>query len=252
MLDYLNSLLPRIKQYSKDLDQIAKLYNQPWVVPGTDKHTMIIFQPSGKLIVSVDGVVSDGSWELIPAADAILLNIAGEKRLYHHGFLDSALWALRLVGKPEEVFVLVNQHLIPDLDVSGYLANHYTVFVQDPTNNAIEYESVRSLRNGGEMKIGKWLGYGKTEVRIDNKIPKDGLYNTIWGEVFEILNGKVAIIYQTNEYKQLAGKTLEVVLNKMGGIDPGSAAWLDGLPAPDGRYKRGWLGSLTVKDGKIV
>jgi len=252
MLDYLNSLLPRIKQYSKDLDQIAKLYNQPWVVPGTDKHTMIIFQPSGKLIVSVDGVVSDGSWELIPAADAILLNIAGEKRLYHHGFLDSALWALRLVGKPEEVFVLVNQHLIPDLDVAQYLAEHYMAPQQDNCQIDIRFDEIVKLQDGGELQMEKYMEYGKTRVRINNETPKDGLYRTTSGGVFEILNGLIQAEYSIDRFEQNDGKVLEVAQHRLWGIRKGCPVWIDGKPAPDGKFKRGWFESYKVREGRIV
>lgn len=73
--------MPKIKNYSLELDKLSKLYNQPWMLINEfSDFIKIIFQEKGKLIVSKNGVVSDGDYELVSVANSILLNINGEKR----------------------------------------------------------------------------------------------------------------------------------------------------------------------------
>tara|TARA_B110000977_G_scaffold197427_1_gene279928 strand:- start:721 stop:990 length:270 start_codon:yes stop_codon:yes gene_type:complete len=81
MKEYLKSWMPKIKNYSLELDKLSKLYNQPWMLINEfSDFIKIIFQEKGKLIVSKNGVVSDGDYELVSVANSILLNINGEKR----------------------------------------------------------------------------------------------------------------------------------------------------------------------------
>jgi len=127
MKEYLKSWLPKIKNYSLELDKLSKLYNQPLVlVNEVSDFIKIIFQEKGKLIVSKNGVVSDGDYELLSVANSILLHINGEKRLYNHQFIDNALMILKLDGFSNDFFILANQNLIPDLDIESYLNVKYS------------------------------------------------------------------------------------------------------------------------------
>ena len=83
MIEYLKNILPKVKEFSKEIDTLSKLYNQPWVII-TEKENFIklIFQDSDKLIVSINGIVSNGRWELLSTANSILLEFHNQKRLY--------------------------------------------------------------------------------------------------------------------------------------------------------------------------
>ena len=127
MKEYLKSWIPKIKNYSLELDKISKLYYQPWVlIDEQGDFVKIIFQEKGKLSVSKNGIVSDGNWELISVANSIILNINGEKRLYNHEFIDAGLMVLKLDGISNNFFVLANQNIITDLDVEKYLNSKYS------------------------------------------------------------------------------------------------------------------------------
>jgi len=127
MKDFLKSWLPKVKHYSLKLDSLSKLYNQPWVLlDGRNDFIKIIFQERGKLIVSKNGVVTDGKWELVSVANSILLDINDERRLYNHEFINDALIILQLDGFSMDYFILVNQNVIPDLDVENYLLHKFS------------------------------------------------------------------------------------------------------------------------------
>lgn len=256
MKEYIKSWLPKIKNFSLELDKLSKLYNQPWViVDEKNDFIKIIFQEKGKLIVSKNGVVTDGAWELVSVANSILLNISGEKRLYNHQFIDNGLMILKLDGFSLDYFIMVNQNLIPDLDVENYLNHKYPISKID--GNAYKssnyYEKTFKLKDGRELEIIKDYGYsGSTEVRINDKIPEDGFYRVASPEIaYEIENGKIKMEYYIESYKQDDGQTIEIGGSRFNGIRKNCPVWLNGQPAPNGIYKKGWFSNITIENGKI-
>ena len=58
--------------------------------------------------------------------------------------------------------------------------------------------------------------------------------------------------YYIERFKQEDGQIIEVYGNRISGITKGSPVWLDGYPAPDGQFKRGFFSKIDVKNGKII
>ena len=256
MKDYIKSWLPKIKNFSLELDKLSKLYNQPWVIiDDQNDFIKIIFQEKGKLIVSKNGVVSDGSWELVSVANSILLSINGEKRLYNHQFIDNGLMILKLDGFSLDFFVMVNQNLIPDLDVVNYLNHKYPISKIDGnvSKTLNSYDKTIELKDGRVLQIVKDLGYsGSTEVRINDNIPEDDFYRPLNSEIiYEIKNGKIKMEYYIESYRQIDGQIIEIGGSLIDGIRKGCPVWLNGKPAPNGNYKKGWFSNITVEEGKI-
>jgi len=257
MKDYLKSWIPRIQDFSLKLDKLSKLYNQPWVlVNDLNDFIKIIFQDRGKLIVSRNGVVSDGSWELVSSANSILLDINNEKRLYNHQFIDNGLMILTLDGHSTDFFVLANQNIIPDLDVLSYLTAKYSVPSSSHRKTSVvsNYEKEVRLQNGHILQIVKDLGYsGSSVVKINNKDVPEGFYRLANQDIaYEIRDSKIKMEYYIEKFKQEDGQIIEIAGNRISGITKGSPVWLEDHPAPDGQYKKGWFSKIEVKNGKII
>lgn len=256
MKEYLKSWIPKIKNFSLELDKQSKLYNQPWVlVNEVNDFVKIIFQEKGKLIVSKNGVVSDGDYSLVSAANSILLNINGEKRLYNHQFIDNALMILKLDGFSNNFLVLANQNLIPDLDVENYLNEKYCEpFVESDFKVENEsYQKQLKLKDGRILQIIKDMGYtGDTEVKINNQIPENGFYVLTQNEIaYEVIDGKINMEYYIEKYKQEDGGVIEIGGKRTSGIGRNCPVWLNGKLAPDGVYKKGWFSKIVVVNGLI-
>jgi hypothetical protein len=256
MKEYLKSWIPKIKNYSLNLDKLSKLYDQPWVlINELNDFIKIIFQSKGKLIVSKNGIVSDGEWELVSIANSILLNINGEKRLYNNQFIDNGLMILKLDGLSNDFFVLANENIIPDLDIESYLnAKYSTSILKDRKQGKREhYQKEFKLLDGRTLQIIENFGYlGETEVKINYKIPENGFYFLAQQEIaYEIQDGKVKMEYYIEEYNQNDGTTIKIGGSRMNGINKNSPVWLDGKLAPDGEYKKGWFSKIQVEKGKI-
>ena len=129
---FLASILPRLKKVSASLDQSALLVDKPWVVyseevDNEDPTKKLIFREDGRLHVSIEGEVHDGSWEYLPEADAVLIEQRGQKRLYKHAYLDEAVLALKKDTSSEstEYYVLADENRVPDGDAVGYLTGKF-------------------------------------------------------------------------------------------------------------------------------
>lgn len=121
MIDYIASLLPRIQQFSKGLNDTAIFADIPWgfIDDDGDKVTYI-FRRNNELLVSKLGDVTTGHWEYLPVMQSLLIEHASRKRMYNQGFVDSAVMALQKDGT-EEIFLLANQQVLADLNAVGYL-----------------------------------------------------------------------------------------------------------------------------------
>lgn len=91
MRDYISSILPRIQQYSKQLNEEANFVEIPWGFIDDDGNKVTyIFRRNSELLVSQKGEVATGHWEYLPVVQSMLIEYNGVKRMYNQGFLDKA------------------------------------------------------------------------------------------------------------------------------------------------------------------
>jgi hypothetical protein len=202
MKDYITSLLPRLKQYSRSLNDTALLADHPWVFIDADgKKLTHIFRRDGQLLVSVQGEVVKGKWEYLPAINSLLIEYSGKSWLYNQGFVDPAILVMQK-DDTEDLFVLANQNMIPDLDVFGYLSKK----LSPPTNISniaskaddkpvIDYQTVDLKSPQLTIRIKKLGGgiYGKGNrvEYLDGTPLENGGYNTKNGFKIIIKDGVI-------------------------------------------------------------
>ena len=67
MIDFVKNILPRVLNYSKDLDEKEIFVEKPWIfIDESNNHHEYIFMRDGRLVMSLNGAVTIGSWELMP------------------------------------------------------------------------------------------------------------------------------------------------------------------------------------------
>ncbi|MCR9290637.1 MAG: hypothetical protein NXI23_24965 [Bacteroidetes bacterium] len=258
MIEYLKNILPELKEFSKEIDTLSKLQNQPWVIV-TEKENFIklIFRDSNRLIVSIDGIVSNGSWELFSTANSILLEFHNQRRLYNKSFLDDALIILKLDGIGESFFILANQARIPDLNIEEYLKSKYLKKYSNKLGGSdrrrIKYQEEIQLTNGLTLQIFKFNGYtGFTKVEINGSNAKDGFYlSKDKKKLFEIRNGALKMKFTMKKATQNNDKIFEYYQPDNGNPKRGTPVFLDGKVAPNGKYRIGFLSSIKVWNGRI-
>lgn len=136
MIEYLKNILPRISHFSKLLDKEEVFINKPWVYLDEESNNHgYLFHRDKRLIMSFNGKVTIGSWELLPHGK-LLIDRCTDKILLENMFIDDALMVLKKSGSQDESFVLINESVIPDLDALKYLRNKETIQeIRDAENN---------------------------------------------------------------------------------------------------------------------
>lgn len=233
MQDYLLNLLPRLKQFSETLDKKEFLVDQPWILTGDyPNKQQFIFRRDGKLIQSVGGNVETGTWEYIPAAKSLLIESSSMKVLLNHGFVEKGVLLLRKDGSPENPWLLVNERIVPDLDVERYLKS----LVSAKTRQAwVKLESGEEFEYHDEYSTG--IGQG-TNVSINGATVHDGIYKTAEGNFYiEVRNSTVQQLFRKKEYGTDRGT---ITIHLIPGLDPelrkGLEVWSGQYPAYDNRY----------------
>lgn len=126
MKEYVNNILPRIKNFSESLDKKSILVDKPWVIiDEQENHQKYIFKRNGDLVMSMNGSVQMGRWEYLSSARSLLIDRIEDKVLLNQDYVDPAVMLLKKDGPLSNRFVLANEVLIPDLDVEAYLRSLY-------------------------------------------------------------------------------------------------------------------------------
>lgn len=233
MKTYLLNVIDRVKKYSKKLDNLSILTGKAWMFYDTEtkKETLYYFKKNKELYISVDSVLTIGSWELLDQ-DYLVINNSSGKRMYEHGFLDNKILALKvgrnndgeieyalLINKKEinennDIYSVVNNHLnsyiqpdMPPLPVGAIKENYPSINInikhQIWMNKNLDVEC---FQNGDEIKKAKtsaeWID------ALKNKEPAWCIYNNnlSWGNK----HGKVYNWYAVSDTRGLAPKGFRI------------------------------------------
>lgn len=154
MKGILQSLLPRIKQYSNGLDKIELYVGRQWVY--RDNLNKIIeeyeFCRDGRLIMSRNSNVQFGNWEYRKSTDRLLINNASETTLYKSSFINNALMVLHKSNVDEAPFILVNESIIPDHDWMQYLEK-----LIKKKQEELEQKKIRQLEDDKPENTPVWV-----------------------------------------------------------------------------------------------
>ena len=85
MKTFFLSIIPRIKEFSKKLDDISLLTGQHWVVIDEilESKSVYIFRPNNQLLISKNGIVKKARWDYI-GNNSILIDIGEDSYLFNH------------------------------------------------------------------------------------------------------------------------------------------------------------------------
>lgn len=246
---YLNNLIPRLKEYSATLDKIELFVDVPWVIVDEDQNQQkYIFKRNGDLIMSLNGQVSIGKWELLSAARSLLIDRIQNKILLNQNFIDSAVMILKKDGFKDENLILANEILIPDLNVTGYLKQLYY------QKNKI---TLKQLKNGITLEVAH-INLDYKKVTIEGDPVSDGKYELEGSDKLYLVQNsqlKRTLIrrsYDTKKGRIIIEQTDDTLSNCPLPPSIGDMVFQNNDPAPDGKYKTSFMEYIKVENGKII
>ncbi len=150
MKTYLNDIIPRLARHSERLDDITMLINKRWVLfdEVENQKTVYFFKKNYDLIISINGNVERGNWELIDNDYLSIKTIEGEF-MFKKDFNDDNLFAL----KKDNV-------------------NEYAIFVNETVFDQKNLKTIDSLN----VFLEKENESRTLNIEINDKLSKDNLY----------------------------------------------------------------------------
>lgn len=248
MKEYIQELVNRLRQFSEKLDNTALFVDKPWILIDNEaNYHKYIFKKDSQLIMSLNGKVQIGKWELLTTAKSILVDRIEDKILLNQYFLDSAIMVLKVDGINRDFFVLANENLIPDLNVKDYL--------QSLINTKLNIAKAM-LTDGRtiEINVGKSerVSIGM-EAYINNEFPDDGKYQSInTGKIYYLKAGKIDKVISPKEIKCKGGINVIIEQKHDYEISIGDKVFIDTISAPDGKYRFGIFNSIEVQNGEVA
>ena len=158
MLEYIKNLLPRLRHYSKDLDNIENFVDKKWKFIDSSNETLsIIFLRDNRVIISkvtngTDQKTIEGSWELLPNKELYLKR--PQPILLEQGFIGEGVLVLQESGTTNISLCCYDSDVISIENLISFLESllteivSFTQIIIDNSGREIAINSDRSLYSG--------------------------------------------------------------------------------------------------------
>lgn len=124
MKTFILNAVQRLKKYSQKLDAQAVLYDKSWdVFNETGDKELMIFRANSELLISRNGIVQKGKWELLDIANMII-DVGEKTYLLNAAYIEDKFLALKLDGTEQ-----------------------YMVMIEADMKNRFSLNSVKSIEN---------------------------------------------------------------------------------------------------------
>lgn len=256
MIAYINSILPKIKEYSESLDRRALLVEQPWVLIDKElNYQKFIFKKNNELLMSQNGIVTTGKWEYIPGAKSLLIDRIKDKILLNQEFVDKGLIILKYDGFDNNYFCLVNENIVPDLNIERYFKS---IFYQRFNIAPIPLESNDTLEVIRQSPKDIVALFGQ-KVLLNCQPIDEGVFQSSKSQMkYYIKNGRIVKKSKTQMVKTKDGLYLHIesFLNSVYydvkiKFNRGDIVRIDNDYAPDGTYVLITNKKIKVQNGVI-
>lgn len=243
---YVENIIPRLKKFSESLDKMESFVEKPWVlIDEKMNYQKYIFRRNGQLIMSHNGEVQIGSWEYISIASSLLINRITDKILLNQNFIDSGIMVLKKDGFNNDTIILLNEVVVPDLDVLGYMKRLY--YQKYAIKNV-------KLKSGQELEI---LHYNYTLIEKNSTVTIDGqsLDDVILEDQYEkkyvIKDSIINKILVLKNYKTNIGE-IKIEQQQFENARIGDCVFQNNSLAIDGKYKIGFMKFVHTEGGIII
>ena len=121
MIKYIQQLLPRIREYSSDLDRKELFVDKLFTLLQTNNEVhQYTFNRDGRLILSIDGKTTLGTWELL-ATRQLLINRGKDIITLDFDFLHPDVLIMKMGGTADNPFIIYDKKIITDGNVLNFL-----------------------------------------------------------------------------------------------------------------------------------
>ncbi len=202
MFEYILNLIPRLKQFNSDLSKQELIVDKKFTLLRDDMSIhQYRFLRGGRLILTIDGVGVQGTWELLVTGELLLNQGNSQISTLDFEFLHPDILIMKYSGSSNAPFIIFNQNQIPNGNVVAFLENFENV--ENSRQNGILHifndQEIYQLEESGidyfRNQDGSFFN-GELIIREDSSP-----YNVggVIQEIKLIENGIVAQVYYLNK-----------------------------------------------------
>ena len=203
MKTYFTDIIPKLKSYSKKIDDLTLLKNQNWILlnENLEEKNVFIFRDNNELLISKNGRVEKAKWEYL-GNDSLLIDRNDGSFLFKHGFFDQSVFALKVDGDSEyAIFIsemVFNQVIHNFEDLLDYFQSKYLDRTQESTYKKREPVLKAFETDKGELNVelefkGQYPQKGNKVYKSGKPAP-DGKYKIAFMWYIHIKNGEITQI----------------------------------------------------------
>jgi hypothetical protein len=255
MISIIKDYLNKITIHSESLSRTEKYINKPWVHVDSDgNYHKYIFNPDGDLFMSFNGKVEIGKWKYLTEANLIFIDRLTDRIMLKQSFFDESVMILKIDGTNEDLFILANENIIPDLDVAKYLSS--LIFDIKNTDNKA-FHNVK-LINGNDLRINRddlnYTTVGMSVLLIDKSAPDGDYFSS--GDLdhkligYHIEDSKIKGLFWIFTYNTSKG-VFKIYQKNEYIFSLGDSVTLNDKPAPNGKHRMGLMEYIHVTNSVI-
>lgn len=125
MQQYLNNILPRLKRYTIQLNQIEYFIEKSWIKYDIENYVEFTFERDKSLIISINGNTQTGSWNLLSTGKLHIIKPDGDELLSPE-FLSEDIFILSKKNIAYSVQLFVNEKYISGQKIEEYVESAIT------------------------------------------------------------------------------------------------------------------------------
>lgn len=123
MLAFLKYYIQKLKESNAEIKNITKIINKTWVqFDNTRVHKKWFFKSANLLSVSVNGIVSDGTYEFVNGY--LIVRVGSEKLLFNNSFFEKDVLVLERDSTNAETIVFFNEKKFDKEDFISLITNY--------------------------------------------------------------------------------------------------------------------------------
>lgn len=171
MKTYLLDTINRIRRFSESLDVQTALCNRPWIVfNDSGEKEVLIFDPDGSVLITVNGVGVRSTWQWIPANKSLIINQHDDTIIMlHPEYYNNSVMALNRDGTQEYAFLIDdnNRNGFPPRTLSELQS--YFLSIEEKEKTTIQAQSEKEKKNKYDQEMiekAKAMDFGFVRISI--------------------------------------------------------------------------------------
>jgi len=243
MYEYIKLLFKRAKDLNDRLNNTALLQGKTWVrVTAEGANEKWFFKPNKELIISVDGNVTEGSYDFVN--EYMIIKHLNDSILVNQSFLYNDILMFNKDDDNSEIYAF--------FDASKYTLNQFIKLIETTRKQELNIKKMKLLDNSEveivRKKMHSDISIGNTV--LVNRIPSKDDFIETHKNIYKLRNGVIKAIYFKKKYNFYDTNEV-IIMQEREKISEGDKVISSKFPLKNGEHKININEVVLIEDSII-